>query len=180
MPVGVIVVITLLIGAGLGILIYRLLQRPAPSQTKAVTPVKPPVPPLAPPVPEPRGPAPGLPAATQFDFYTILPEIHHRHHGVFPHAHAPPAPRVPTAAVMTDHYILQAASFPDPADANRLLATLALHGVSAYIERVSITGRGAFYRVRVGPLHRRQLAHDRHILATLGLQPIVLREARGN
>ncbi|MHB1722340.1 MAG: SPOR domain-containing protein [Acidiferrobacter sp.] len=182
MPVGVIVVITLLIGAGLGILTYRLLQRPTSSPAPAVTPVKPQVPPLAPPVPTPQGPAPGLPAATQFDFYTILPEIHHRHHGVFPHAHATQAPRAPTAAavVITNHYILQAASFPDPADANRLLATLALHGVSAYIERVSIAGRGAFYRVRLGPLRHRQLAHDRHILATLGLQPIVLREARGN
>lgn len=177
-PVGVIVIVTLLAGAGLGIFGYRLAHRVVSPPAPAVTPPSPRVLPLAPPVPAPRGPAPGLPAATQFDFYTILPEIHHHHHGVFPHIHPKPLPAA--TAVLTNHYILQAASFPDAADANRLLATLSRHGLRAYVERVSIAGRGAFYRVRLGPLHRHQLAHDRHVLITLGLQPIMLREARGN
>lgn len=184
LPIGVIIIITLLIGLGLGAFVYHLIQSHTITKpTPAPTP-KPITSPLPPPPTKPKGPAPGLPAATQFNFYTILPEIHHRAtHGVFPHAHATPTPVTtqPTSSYpVGGRYILQAASFPDPTDANKLRARLALHGLSSYIEKVSIAGRGAFYRVRIGPIHSRALARERHTLMRLGLKPLVLREARGN
>lgn len=185
--------ITLVIGLGLGTLSYRLIHHshrnlPSPviHRPQPVTTLAPP-----PPLPKPKGPAPGLPAATQFDFYTILPEIHRKSERALQRPR--PSPQHPTetpsapvkspgtrARIIGGHFILQAASFPDATSASRLRAELALRGLASYIEKVSITGRGAFYRVRLGPLHKDALGHDRKILARLGLTPILLREARGN
>ena len=126
---------------------------------------------------------------TGYLFTLILPEMHAtarpltRHtQGVAAGAQAPPtnnaAPHA--ASIVKGRFILQAASFPDIADASRLRAELALRGLGSYIEKVSISGRGAFYRVRIGPLRRTAIAHARHVLARLNLKPILLREARGN
>ncbi|MHB8254648.1 MAG: SPOR domain-containing protein [Acidiferrobacter sp.] len=186
--------VTLVIGLGLGALLYRVIHqnKARPKAPTLAAPRQPAAVLTPPPLPKPKGPAPGLPAATQFDFYTILPEIHRKTEGIFPHAHPttrhqPPRsvalPRnapTPKMALVGGRFILQAASFPNIAYANRLRAKLALRGLTSYIEKVSITGRGAFYRVRLGPLHIGALGHDRRILARLGLKPILLREARGN
>jgi cell division protein FtsN len=83
----------------------------------------------------------------KLDFYTILPEFE----TVLPEpkggkktAKAEP----PEAGV---NYILQAGSFGDHEDADRLKAKLALSGLEAKIEKVVIEGKGAYYRVRLGP-----------------------------
>ncbi len=184
--------ITLVVGLGLGALLYRLVHHPHHSRPHAAARRPQPATVLAPPpLPKPKGPAPGLPAATQFDFYTILPEIHSKSERALRKTppspqHVRPAPTASprsqgaTARVIGGRFILQAASFPDVVGASRLRAELALRGLTSYIEKVSITGRGAFYRVRLGPLHKDALGHDRKILAQLGLTPILLREARGN
>lgn len=180
--------VTLGVGLGLGLLVAHHEaktpeKRPAAPQAK---PAHAPVAPLKPPVaPKPKGPAPGLPAATQFDFYTILPEMRGqtRKGRRTPAAPASPSAQAPATnrpQIVRGHFILQAASFPDRGDASRLRAELALRGLRSYIEQVSIRGRGAFYRVRLGPLRKPAIAHARAILARLGLKPILLREARGN
>lgn len=193
----VIVAVTLVLGVGLGALLYRAFHHAPKVATPIVTaPVQqaakilPP-----PPTPKPKGPAPGLPAATQFDFYTILPKIHRKSEGIparrsqhktfvqpaTPRPAARAAPRIsPEVVLSASRFILQAASFPDVADANHLRALLALHGLSSYIEKVSISGRGSFYRVRLGPLGQAQLKHERSVLKGMGLNPMVLREAQGN
>ena len=184
-------VVALITGLLVGLLIAHHVRKPPAARPAVATkPVHAPITVLTPPpAPKPKGPAPGLPAATQFDFYTILPEMHAtarpltRHtQGVAAGAQAPPtnnaAPHA--ASIVKGRFILQAASFPDIADASRLRAELALRGLGSYIEKVSISGRGAFYRVRIGPLRRTAIAHARHILARLNLKPILLREARGN
>ncbi len=180
--------IALVIGLLVGLLIAHRARKPAPARPVATA--KPPHAPMTvltpPPAPKLKGPAPGLPAATQFDFYTILPEMRatarpsnrRTKEAVAAAAHAPPAENA--APVVKGHFILQAASFPDIADASRLRAELALRGLETYIEKVSISGRGAFYRVRIGPLRRAAIPHVRHVLARLNLKPILLREARGN
>ena len=50
-----------------------------------------------------------------------------------------------------DSYLLQVGSFRKRSEADRLRARLALLGVEARIQRVSIDGRDAWHRVRVGP-----------------------------
>ncbi|WP_298135908.1 SPOR domain-containing protein [Acidiferrobacter sp.] len=185
--------LALAIGILVGLLVARHGRRPPPpAAVVAPKPAHAPPPPALtrPAAPKPKGPAPGLPAATQFDFYTILPEMHatsrpsarHPTAGTAMSVRAQPGARAlaAPARIVAGRYILQAASFPDMADANRLRAELTLRGLRTYIEKVSIAGRGAFYRVRIGPLTRGAIGHARDILARLNLKPILLREARGN
>jgi len=51
-------------------------------------------------------------------------------------------------------YILQAASFAGFEEADHLKAKLALAGLVAQIQKVSIEGRGDYYRVRLGPFDK--------------------------
>lgn len=85
--------------------------------------------------------------APKFDFYYILPEMEV----------AVPDQELAKATSNKDKpldsntsYILQAASFKSPDEADRLKAKLALSGVDANIQSVTINN-DAWYRVRVGP-----------------------------
>lgn len=51
---------------------------------------------------------------------------------------------------------LQAGSFSNAADAENLKATLAMKGMDASVQKVSIPGRGEMHRVRVGPFQSEQ------------------------
>lgn len=97
--------------------------------------------------PEEKKPEAERPPKPKFDFYTILPEFE----TVLPEpksskktAKAEP----PEAGV---NYILQAASLANLEDADRLKAKLVLNGLDARIEKISIQGKGDYYRVRIGP-----------------------------
>lgn len=50
-------------------------------------------------------------------------------------------------------FVIQIGSYRNFEDADRVKATLALTGSETYIQKVSIEGRGDFYRVRMGPFH---------------------------
>lgn len=116
-----------------------------------------------------------------FEFYTILPEME----VVIPDeelmAPEPSEPTTsarletpqPTAAADATAYILQMGSFRKYQDADRMKAKLALIGIEADIQKVSINNRDTFHRVRSGPYHSqrqlnavRKLAKDNNI-ATL-------------
>lgn len=103
------------------------------------------------------------PAKPHFDFYTILPEIE----TVLPERFdkgekavkktASVKPEQPEAAAAREAvvvYVLQAASYANMEDADRLKARLVLNGLEAHIEKVSIEGKGQFFRVRLGPYAR--------------------------
>ncbi len=100
--------------------------------------------------------------STDYTFYQVLPEIE----VVAPSAEESTAaasqpqpeskPQTKTAAATAaeksaNAYMLQAGSYQRHADAERLKATLALKGLASAIQKVSIQGRGDFYRVRLGP-----------------------------
>lgn len=51
---------------------------------------------------------------------------------------------------------LQAGAFSNAADAENLKATLAMKGLEASIQTVSVPGRGEMHRVRVGPFQTEQ------------------------
>lgn len=97
----------------------------------------------------------------RFDFYTILPELE-----VF----------IPESDLSNDpsdtdpgsdsqaqdegkRYLLQAGSFKNQNDAERLKASLALLGVMSHIQTVTIN-QDTWHRVRVGPFSNRELLHD--------------------
>jgi cell division protein FtsN len=128
-----------------------------------------------PPVELPEEPPPiaELPRPT-FDFYKILPEmevpIPDWEPGDVPAATVEqveePAAAVEEAAPATldqGTYLLQVGSFKAFEDADRVKATLALHGVTASIQRVVINGQDVWYRVHIGPLANEEEIRDMRI-----------------
>ncbi len=78
-------------------------------------------------------------------------------------------------------YMLQAGSFSRPAEADRQKARIALLGLSASIQKVTIQGRGDFYRVRLGPYasYSRMEDADRRLKGE-DIQAIRLKVSRPN
>lgn len=87
----------------------------------------------------------------KFNFYTILPELE----VLIPESEIQP-PKNSTAYSANNNlksgkqYILQAGSFQNKQDAEKLKASLALLGYEANIQHVTIN-RDAWHRVRLGP-----------------------------
>ena len=111
------------------------------------------------------------PQSTTYDFFTVLPEIE-----VVVTEDDEPEVSVPTQSDQSDDqsgetdskadsvpksaYMLQAGSFNSEADAERQRANLALIGLSSTIQKITIQGRGDFYRVRLGPYVNHQKMVD--------------------
>jgi cell division protein FtsN len=134
---------------------------------------------------EERAPAKPAPASaaqdaeTQFEFYEMLPKFE----VVIPEeqegAAAPAAG--PGAAAGTDPvdkpgaYILQAGSFRNHADADRVRALIAMQGVESKIQKVTID-RDTWHRVRVGPItNLKQLEETRSKLRNARIDALVIR-----
>lgn len=93
-------------------------------------------------------PAPEPPAKPRFDFYTILPEME----VVIPEQDVTGKVKAGVAQVeKPGTYFLQAGSFRTFDQADRLKAQLALLGLRAGIETVTINNTETWHRVRVGP-----------------------------
>lgn len=109
----------------------------------------------------------------KFDFYTILPELE---------VAIPEQDLVSerkdnhTASKDTTRYILQAGSFKQHDEADKLKARLALQGIVASIQTVKIGDGDTWHRVRVGPLQGlNNLNQTRHRLQQLGVATIVVK-----
>ena len=73
-------------------------------------------------------------------------------------------------------YMLQAASFATFSEADQLKARLTISGLAAQIQKVSIEGRGDYYRVRLGPFSKiEELDSATQQLQQAGLKPIRLK-----
>ncbi len=97
--------------------------------------------------PEPT-PAAAAPSKQRFDFYTILPEME----VVIPEQEVTGKPKKGLPQVEKPGvYVLQAGSFKTFDQADHLKAQLALLGLEATIESVTINGTETWRRVRVGP-----------------------------
>jgi len=108
-----------------------------------------------------------------FDFYTVLPEyetvIDEKQ---FIREASKPARKQETEST----YILQAASYSSFKDADKLKAKLALNGLSSRIEKISVDGKGQFYRVRLGPYSSTRTKKDVvKRLGALGIKPLHLK-----
>ncbi|HKK14278.1 MAG TPA: SPOR domain-containing protein, partial [Gammaproteobacteria bacterium] len=88
------------------------------------------------------------PAKPKFDFYSILPE----QEVVVPDQDITGKPRQGVRQVQKPgKYLLQAGSFQEIKKADELKARLALIGLEASIQTVTIDGRKTWNRVRLGP-----------------------------
>lgn len=129
-------VVGLSVGLGVAALVY--INRPAgPMPGQRGAPV----------AREGQRPAPtASPAPRAFTFYELLPN----QEVVVPDA---AGDRPATAKPATpEQYLIQVASYRNPDDADRQKASLALLGLEARVETVTIDGRETYYRVRLGPL----------------------------
>ena len=70
-------------------------------------------------------------------------------------------------------YVLQVGSYKNFQQADRLKATLALHGIESYIQQSTVKDKGDYYRVRVGPYTQiAAMRRDEERLGQLGYHPI--------
>ena len=97
----------------------------------------------------------------KFNFYTILPELE----VLIPEDEIrPPQNKKTPSNEVSKRYILQAGSFRSRQDAEKLKATVALLGLEASINEVSIN-KEKWHRVRIGPVNnRRELNHNLNLL----------------
>jgi len=163
---------TLVVVAGLGYLLYLLLQ----------TPQGPAEPMTAEPAPKAVQPAPARPAVkaepvpvvepkeSRFEFYEKLPKAEI----VAPKVEAYKS--TPKDAVMEHRYMLQAGSFRDPADAERMRARLILEGLPNVRTDRSEGSNGTWYRVRLGPFDNRTAMNQ--VSNRLGKLSIIPMEVR--
>jgi len=103
----------------------------------------------------------------EFDFYEILPDIDQVMPDDLPEA-------IPTRPDENVTYYLQAASFREHTDAEKLRARFALKGFSSVTQAREVEGQGTYYRVRLGPYaDSRKAKTVRNQLQRLGVRPFV-------
>jgi cell division protein FtsN len=108
------------------------------------------------PRPEPHHPVPADPAAgdpagqgsERYDFYQMLPHFE----VVVPEKERDVKRDVPTATIERPGvYVLQAGSYRDESEADRIAKQLSLQGIDAKVQRVAVDA-DVWYRVRIGPI----------------------------
>ena len=167
-----------------GVVLY-LNKTPLPFQSKGVKPAAEKGdearPAAVPVVPEPLPGKPGDKAQEKprFEFYKILPGSQEP----VPQAETKPAAPAAAAAApaaAAEALFLQAGAFQNPADADNLKARLALMGVEASVQQVTLAEKGVMHRVRIGPYaNPDQMAKVRTLLAQNGIQASVVRVKDG-
>lgn len=102
----------------------------------------------------------------KYDFYKILPGGE---------AASAPVSNKPAEAAAEKIY-LQVGAFQSPADADNLKARLALMGIEANVQRVDLSEKGIFYRVRLGAFGTVEAADSmRARLLTEGIEASVVK-----
>lgn len=119
-------------------------------------------------------PATEEPKKSRYDFFTVLPEME----VVVPEqelsekSQPREAPSVPTDS---GSYLLQVGSFRENSDAEEMKARMALLGITARIQTVTVNG-ATWHRVRVGPVSGARQADEMRIrLADNGIESLVMK-----
>jgi cell division protein FtsN len=115
---------------------------------------------------------------SSFDFYKLLPNL-----SVDVTKTETAEPKESSSATndasetaATFSYLLQAGSFRDFQEADRLKANLALMGIKANIEKVVLNQSEVWHRVRIGPLlSEREMNKLRSRLQAENIEPIILK-----
>ncbi len=118
----------------------------------------------------------------RFDFYNILEGKQPAAPGsAAPASAAPPgvvvAPVVESKPAPSETFFLQVGAFQKAADADNLKAKLALTGLEASVQEVSIPDKGTMHRVRVGPFRDpEEMNRARSLLSQSGVQGTVIKQ----
>lgn len=120
-------------------------------------------------------PLPGKPGdkpveKPRFEFYNILPG---KQDAAPEQAPAPAAAEKPAPEQIT---YLQVGAFQKPADADNLKAKLAMIGVEASVQQITIADKGTLHRVRSGPYTKlEEMNKVRTLLGQNGIQATVVK-----
>ncbi|UAW98177.1 SPOR domain-containing protein [Halopseudomonas nanhaiensis] len=134
-----------------------------------------------PPKPAQQAPRQPKPAEQQprYDFYTLLPESE----VIVPETAVPeqapeaPAPSDPAATEPATRYFLQAGSFRQRADADRVRAQIIMLGLDVQLENAKLGNGETWYRVQVGPFQdRNSLGDAQKTLAGNGFDNLLLQQ----
>jgi cell division protein FtsN len=125
-----------------------------------------------PPDPDGAGATAGDDSGTSYDFYSSLPRfevvVPEKEKDVRPDIRGVPETRRGT-------YVLQAGSYKNFADADRVRAKLALQGVESKVQKVSVDN-DTWHRIRIGPISDLdQLNRLRAILRKADVDVLVIR-----
>ena len=161
-------VLGLAMGLAVALGVYLFDRRPAAQLGRQpATPV------LADDQPAANKPAPASQEAEpQFDFYEMLPKFE----VVIPEKDgSTPKPASAGPVQKPGAYVLQAGSFRNPADADRVRALIALQGVESKIQKVTVD-TDTWHRVRIGPITNLQKLEDtRSKLRQAQIEALVIR-----
>ena len=127
----------------------------------------------------------GSESKPKFDFYKLLPKISvdvpksetTLRQGQ-PESSSEPttANQNNTTSPATTAYVLQAGSFREFHEADRLKASLALVGIHANIEKVTLNNSEIWHRVRIGPFQsEREMNKVRGQLRNQNIEPVLLK-----
>lgn len=107
-----------------------------------------------------------------YDFYKMLPHFE----VVVPEKERDVKRDVPTANIQRPGvYVLQAGSYRNETDADRVAKQLSLEGIGARVQRVAVDS-DVWYRVRIGPISKLdELNRMRHRLEAADVDTIVIR-----
>jgi cell division protein FtsN len=115
-------------------------------------------------------------AKPKLDFYTILPG-----ESILPDTRRDdkkPAKAEPVEKGV--NYLLQAAAYASPEEADRLKAKLALNGLESHIEKIIVGDKGTHYRVRLGPYSKiEDLDAANARLSQLGIKALRIKAKKG-
>lgn len=114
------------------------------------------------------------PAESQYDFFTVLPEME----VIVPeeelNVRTQPGAQADAGNNGESEYLLQVASFQNVDDAEEMKARLALLGIVATVQSVTVND-ATWHRVRVGPVAGARAAEDlRRVLADNGIDSLVM------
>jgi cell division protein FtsN len=169
-------VLGLAIGLVVAVGVYLFDRRPAARLAQEAAPM------TRDEAPAPAKPAPASAAQdaeTLFVFYEMLPKfevvIPEEQVGAAAPAAGPGAAAATGPVDKPGAYILQAGSFRNHADADRVRALIAMQGVESKIQKVTID-RDTWHRVRVGPItNLKQLEDTRSKLRNARIDALVIK-----
>lgn len=154
------ILVGMVIGVGMAAgLAWYIMKSPSPFVQKEPANAKPPVE-IAKPAAPTRNATPNAPAAAsgvvdgkpRFEFYKVLTDKQDAAVPAKPADKPQPAKAAESKpAAANEPYFLQAGSFSNADDAEKLKARLALLGIEASTQTATIPDKGVWHRVRMGP-----------------------------
>lgn len=161
-------IVGLSLGLSVAMAVYLYDRRPAARLAQSAAPIT-----SEEGVDEPSQPTPASQDTDpQFEFYEMLPKFE----VVVPerNGETPDGP-LSSPVAKPGAYILQAGSFRNSADADRVRALIAMQGVESKIQRVTID-KDTWHRVRIGPITNLQkLEETRSKLRQARIEALVIR-----